>query len=80
MTSPTSEDFKAHALVLLHKTRDRTNLEAMAEGVKFGYGLGIRHATIEVSKASIELREHRERINHPTTPTGGPLPKLQPTQ
>jgi len=65
MTSPTEEDFRAHALVLLHKTRDRTNLEAMAEGVKFGYGLGLRHASQDVAKATKDLIEFREKNNRP---------------
>lgn len=65
MKRPTEEDFKMHALGMLIHSRAQTNLEAMSEGIKFGYQLALRHAADEVEAAVKDLKEFRENNNKP---------------
>ena len=65
MKQPTEEDFKAHALVLCHQARSKTNLELLVAAMKFGYQLALRHSTDEVETAFKDLIASREKSNRP---------------
>ncbi len=66
MKQPSEEDFKAHALVLILKTRLKdTDIERTVSAIKFGYQLALQHACAEVSKATEDLKADRARTNAP---------------